>query len=108
MKIKAFILQIILCISLNVASSQQLYTGVWRAGTEDYYLWSGVEWSNFNAKWAELVKQNLRLIDIEIYSYPACYPTVAGVKIATSCARYLLAWKTGNPTYGPQFSNSLE
>ncbi|MBK9017609.1 MAG: hypothetical protein IPM82_28160 [Saprospiraceae bacterium] len=43
------------------------YTGVWREGKDGYYLWVGQEWASFEAKWKELAKQNLRLIDIETY-----------------------------------------
>jgi hypothetical protein len=48
--------------------AQKLYSGVWRAGTGGTYLWSGVSWANFNDKWSDLAKQNLRLTDIETYT----------------------------------------
>jgi Bacterial tandem repeat domain 1 len=48
-------------------SAQTLFTGVWRAGNDGHFLWSGVEWSAFTAKWQELAGQNLRLEDIETY-----------------------------------------
>jgi len=51
----------------GAAHAEQRLTGVWEGGTDGYFLWSGVEWNNFNAKWAELAKQNLRLIDVETY-----------------------------------------
>ncbi len=41
--------------------------GVWRKGNGSTYLWAGVSWADFNKKWSELAKQNLRLIDIETY-----------------------------------------
>ena len=47
---------------------QRRYIGVWREGTDGYYLWAGVDWKSFTAKWKELGKQNLRLIDIETYT----------------------------------------
>jgi hypothetical protein len=50
------------------------------SGSDAYYLWSGVDWNNFNAKWEELSKQNLRLI-------------------GGACARYPNAWKGGKPQY---------
>src|SRR5690606_12274711 len=31
-------------------------------------LWSGVSWADFNKKWAELGKRNLRLINIKTYT----------------------------------------
>ncbi|NII27080.1 M23 family metallopeptidase [Pseudoflavitalea sp. X16] len=49
------------------AMAQDLYTGVWRKGNGGTYLWSGVNWADFNKKWSDLGKQNLRLIDIETY-----------------------------------------
>ena len=57
-----------LCLTISLSLiAQQRYVGVWRQGNDGNYLWSGVEWANFNAKWAELAKQNLRLVDIETY-----------------------------------------
>ena len=44
---------------------QRRYIGVWREGTDGYYLWAGTDWKSFTDKWKELGKQNLRLIDIE-------------------------------------------
>lgn len=65
--IRFFQLILLLCLSSWQLQSQDLYTGVWEEGTDDYFLWSGVEWSNFEAKWDELAKKNLRLVDIETY-----------------------------------------
>ena len=47
--------------------AEQRYWGVWEAGTDGYYLWSGVDWNSFEGKWKELARQNLRLIDVETY-----------------------------------------
>jgi len=57
----------LLCITFN-AIAQKYYTGVWRSGTKGYYLWSGVSWTDFSKKWADLGKQNLRLINIKTYT----------------------------------------
>ncbi len=64
-------------------SAQDLYIGVWQEATDGHYLWSGVEWDNFEAKWKELAKQNLRLEDIETY--------VEGGK-----RKYTGVWRSGN------------
>ncbi len=48
-------------------SAQDLYTGVWRTGTGGYYLYSGLNWNDFVAKWQTLGSQNERLIDISTY-----------------------------------------
>lgn len=59
------------CISMLFFYSsfcQKLYTGVWRAGTSGTYLWSGVNWADFNKKWNELGGKNFRLVDIETYT----------------------------------------
>ena len=50
-----------------VARAQEAFAGVWRAGNDGHYLWVGVGWDNFKAKWEELAKQNLRLVDLETY-----------------------------------------
>jgi hypothetical protein len=44
------------------------YTGVWRAGTDPYYLWGNANQSGFLAKWSELSNANLRLVDFETVS----------------------------------------
>ena len=49
-------------------SAQDLYTGVWRAGTDGYALYGGLTWSNFVTKWQTLGGQNLRLVDISTYT----------------------------------------
>ncbi len=67
-------------------TAQQRYIGVWRQGNDGNYLWSGVDWNNFNAKWAELAKQNLRLVDIETY-------------VENGKRLYSGVWRQGNDGY---------
>ena len=43
------------------------YSGVWRAGSDAYYLWANVPWASFQAKWQELSAQNLRLVDLNVH-----------------------------------------
>src|SRR5262245_45340600 len=43
------------------------YAGVFRAGNDAHYLWVGVDYNNFVAKWKELSEKGLRLIDLETY-----------------------------------------
>jgi len=57
------------------ARAQEAFAGVWRAGSDAHFLWAGVDWENFTAKWNELAKQNLRLI--RLTTYPGCGPTCA-------------------------------
>ncbi|WP_251359507.1 hypothetical protein [Kangiella sp. TOML190] len=47
--------------------ADQKYLGVWKEAKGGHYLWSGVGWKNFESKWKELGKKNLRLIDIDTY-----------------------------------------
>jgi hypothetical protein len=42
------------------------YTGVWRAGTQPYYLWINAGQSDFLAKWQTLAAQSLRLSDLDV------------------------------------------
>ena len=44
-----------------------VYSGVWRGGSDGYYLWANASWENFNAKWQALNGQGLRLADLEVY-----------------------------------------
>lgn len=62
------------------------YSGVWRGGNDGYYLWSGVPWDNFAAKWDELAKQNLRLINIETF-------------VENNQRLWSGIWRTGNDPY---------
>jgi hypothetical protein len=41
-----------------------LWAGIWRSGTDGYYLWANANESAFLAKWGGLATQNLRLIDV--------------------------------------------
>ena len=43
------------------------YSGVWRSGSDPYYLWGNASWSNFKTKWEQNSQQNLRLVDIDTY-----------------------------------------
>jgi hypothetical protein len=40
------------------------FVGVWRAGNDAHYLWQGVHWTDFQAKWDELSGDGLRLTDV--------------------------------------------
>jgi hypothetical protein len=51
---------------LGLPLVQQTYTGVWRQGTDPYYLWVNASWNGFVTKWTELAPKNLRLIDLKI------------------------------------------
>ncbi len=69
MKLKLQLLQIIFaCLLISKLSAQNLYTGVWRAGTDGYALYGGLTWNDFVAKWQALGSQNLRLVDISTYT----------------------------------------
>src|SRR5258708_5164928 len=70
------------------ASAQQSFAGVWRAGNDPYYLWVGSNWDDFNKKWEELSKQNLRLVDVETYM-DGGQRRFAGVWRAGNDAHYL-------------------
>lgn len=68
MKFKLRLLQIIFaCMLTSVVPAQDLYTGVWRSGTDGYVLYGGLSWSSFVSKWQTLGGQNQRLIDISTY-----------------------------------------
>jgi murein DD-endopeptidase MepM/ murein hydrolase activator NlpD len=84
MKLTGLFIQIIfICLFIGRAHAQNLYAGVWEEATDGYFLWAGQEWAGFEAKWKELSKQNLRLIDIETY--------VEGGK-----RRYSGVWRAGS------------
>ena len=59
---------VLLLASISTDASGARYAGVWRSGSDGYYLWAGANWQNFLAKWNELGSQNLRLVDIETYT----------------------------------------
>ena len=69
------------------------YSGVWRAGSDAYYLWANASWSNFNAKWQQLSAQNLRLVDLKSYRVGS-NRLWAGAWRAGSDAHYL--WVNAN------------
>jgi len=82
----------------SMARAQDAFAGVWRAGNDPYYLWVGVDWNNFNAKWQELAKQNLRLVDVETWG-EGSQRKYAGVWRAGNDAHYLWAgvdWNSFN------------
>jgi Bacterial tandem repeat domain 1 len=72
----------------TVLKVESAFSGVWRAGSDAYYLWANVNWDNFRAKWEELSKQNLRLVDVESYTLGG-QRVWAGVWRAGSDAHYL-------------------
>jgi len=47
-------------------STERYFTGVFTSGTDGYALWLS-EWPAFEAKWKELSKQGLRLVDLAPY-----------------------------------------
>ncbi len=68
MKLRLRLLQLLFAAVLcTKAPAQDLYTGVWRAGTDGYALYGGLNWTDFVAKWQTLGSQNLRLVDISTY-----------------------------------------
>ncbi len=68
MKLKSFVLSIVFFSTcITTIQSQEFFTGVWRSGSDGYYLWAGANWQDFNKKWSDLAKQNLRLINIKTY-----------------------------------------
>jgi CubicO group peptidase (beta-lactamase class C family) len=62
------------------------YIGVWRAGSDGYYLWNGVDWNGFVAKWQELAPQGLRLVDMCSY-------------VEDGTRKYLGVWRGGSDGY---------
>ena len=76
----------IILMMASINNTQKLYTGVWRGGTDGYYLWAGVNWADFNTKWAELGKSNLRLIRIETY-------------LSGSTRLFIGLWREGTDAY---------
>lgn len=51
---------------LGFPLADQTYSGVWRQGSDPYYLWVNASWNSFVAKWQELAPKNLRLVDLKI------------------------------------------
>ncbi|HEX5150945.1 MAG TPA: T9SS type A sorting domain-containing protein [Parafilimonas sp.] len=69
MKLKLQLLQILFaCLLITKIPAQDLYTGVWRAGTDGYALQAGLNWTDFKAQWTAYAKQNLRLVDVSTYT----------------------------------------
>lgn len=69
MKLKVQLLQLVFaCMLITKVSAQDLYTGVWRGGSDAYALYGGLTWTTFVSKWQTLGGQNLRLVDISTYS----------------------------------------
>jgi murein DD-endopeptidase MepM/ murein hydrolase activator NlpD len=87
MKLKLLWLQIIFaCLFITKISAQNLYTGVWRAGTDGYALYGGLNWTDFVSKWQTLGSQNLRLVDVSTY-------TQSGIRY------YNGVWRAGTDGY---------
>src|SRR6266850_1717760 len=72
---------------------QRHYLGVWRAGSDGYFLWAGVDWENFRSKWNELAGQGLRLT--KMVTYPGCGNDCANQVIASGPYDYAI---TGHDT----------
>lgn len=69
MKLKLKLLQLMFaCLFVTKIYAQELYTGVWRSGTDGYALYGGLSWSALVSKWQTLAGQNLRLVDISTYT----------------------------------------
>ncbi len=68
-------------------ATADLYAGVWRHGTDPYHFWVA-PWDSFNAKWQQLSNQNLRLVDLKVYSSGGA-TMYGGVWRAGSDAHYL-------------------
>lgn len=51
--------------ALPATAAPPAYAGLFTQQSGGYYLWSGVDWNSFVAKWQELGSQNLRLISID-------------------------------------------
>ncbi len=70
----------------HVVRPATTYTGVWRSGTDPYYLWVNADWANFVSKWQELGQRNLRLVDFEITRFG-------------NVDRYSGVWRQGTDPY---------
>lgn len=68
---------------LGVLRMVNSYTGVWRAGSDNHYLWANANWNSFRSKWDELSREDLRLADMNIHQ-------VAGE------LRYTGVWRAGS------------
>lgn len=56
--------------------------GVYRSGSDGYYLWVGDSWEGITKKWKDLGKDGLRLVDIERY-------------VVDGKAKYAGVWRSG-------------
>ena len=85
---RRFLILIVLSLVAVGADAQNRYAGVWRAGNDAHYLWIGASWSEFTNKWNTLSGQNLRLVDLEVYT-DGGQTKYMGVWRAGSDAHYL-------------------
>jgi len=58
------------------------FSGIWREGGDPYYLWVA-PWDSFAAKWEELSRNGLRLVDLD-------------VTVESGVPRYAGVWRVGN------------
>ena len=86
----ALLLVVVLCLVPSLALAQDAFAGVGRGGNDPYYLWVGQDWNSFNAKWQELSKQNLRLVDVDTWGEGA-QRKFSGVWRAGNDGHYLWA-----------------
>lgn len=80
-------------VDLKVAASPgqpTQYTGLWRSGDGPHFLLIGIEREQFRQRWMALSRQNLRLVDLEVYSEDGL-TKFAGVWRAGSDEQELLA-----------------
>ena len=54
-------------MEIYTENGKNLFVGVYRNGTEMHSLWVGQDRGDFLRKWQQLVNQQLRLVDLEIY-----------------------------------------
>lgn len=54
-------------MEIYVDKGKTLFAGVYRTGSEMHALWVGQDRGDFLRKWQQLVNQQLRLVDLEIY-----------------------------------------
>jgi hypothetical protein len=52
---------------VTTVNGQRRWCGVWRSGSDGYYLWINANWSSFIAKWSALAAQGLRLVGVRYY-----------------------------------------
>lgn len=54
-------------MEIYVEKGKTLFSGVYRTGSEMHSLWVGQDRGDFLRKWQQLVNQQLRLVDLEVY-----------------------------------------